>query len=109
MKQLTGQFDLKYWPGRADIVQAIAEFEEVQPEPSHCEYPDNVINGRESDIKDLVLAFDSRSDDEANDLPADFRFTNNAMADIANVVLDLPVDKLVSGEAVRVVRNRFAK
>ena len=59
-----------------------------------------------SDIKDFVLSFDGHFD-EQNDLKTGFRFSNNAVADIINVVLDLPVDKLATGDAVRTVRKRF--
>ena len=103
---LTNRYDLKYWPSRAALVSAIARFEDMQPDPTHIQYPEHVINGRESDIKDFVLSFDKHFD-EPNDLKTGFRFSNNAVADIINVVLDLPVDKLATGDAVRVVRNRF--
>lgn len=106
IKSLTYQFDLKYWPDRSELLSAIAEFEEEQPAPQHSQYPDDVINGRESDIKDFVLAFDSKFD-ETNGLPRGFRFSNKAMADIINVVLELPIEKLATGDSVRIVRNRF--
>jgi len=106
LKSLRYQYDSKYWPSRADIVQAIADFEDCQPLPKHQEYPDAVINGRASDIKDFVLAFDSKFD-ETNSLPNGFRFTNKAMSEIINVVLDLPPDKLASADAIKTVRNRY--
>lgn len=106
IESLTYQYDLKYWPSSADLIRAIAEFEESQPHPAHSQYPKDVINGRESDIKDFVIAFDSKFD-EFNGLQSDFRFSNNAMADIINVILDLPVKKLATSDAVRIVRNRF--
>lgn len=106
LKSLSYQYDSKYWPSRADIVQAIADFEDCQPLPKHQEYPDAVINGRASDIKDFVLAFDSKFD-EMNSLPNRFRFTNKAMSEIINVVLDLPPDKLVTSDAIKTVRNRY--
>lgn len=100
------QYDSKYWPTRADLVSAIAEFEEQQPSPSHIQYPDIVLDGRESNIKDFVIAFDNKFD-EHNGLPTGFRFSNNAMADVVNVVLELPVNKMASGDTVRNIRNRF--
>jgi hypothetical protein len=106
LRALLGQYDLKYWPCRADLVEAIGAFEELQPEPCHSEIPRDVIDGRSSTIKDFVLAFD-KAFKNANSLPKDFKFSNNAMADIMNVVLDLPIDQLVTGEAVRIVRNRY--
>lgn len=106
LKSLTYQYDLKYWPNRSDLVAAIASFEGMQSDPTHIQYPEHVINGRESDVKDFVLSFDGHFD-KLNGLKTGFRFSHNAIADIINVVLDLPVDKLTTGEAVRVVRNRF--
>jgi hypothetical protein len=106
VKSLTYQYDLKYWPSLADLVSAISRFEDTQPDPAHIQYPGHVINGREPDIKDFVLSFDGHFD-EQNNLKTGFRFSNNAVADIINVILDLPVDKLATGDAVRVVRNRF--
>ena len=108
IRSLRYQYDLKYWPSRSDLVQSIAEFEERQPEPTHLDYPEAVLKGRSSDIKDFVIAFDAAFD-EQNGLPTGFRFGNNAMADIINVILDLPLEKLTTGEAVRVVRNRQRK
>ncbi|MCW9689099.1 hypothetical protein [Proteus terrae] len=105
---LQEQFDLKYWPSRSDIIQSIVEFEGRQPEPMHSEYPETVLKGRISDIKDFVISFDSAFD-EKNGLPTGFRFSNNSMADIINVILDLPLEKLTTGEAIRIVRNRKLK
>ena len=96
---------MRYWPTRTDLIEAITIFEDFQPRPAHSEIPENVLNGRASDIKDFVLAFDSKFDD-FNDLPTGFRFSNNAMADIINVILDLPPNKLATSDAVRIVRNR---
>ncbi|MPW34879.1 hypothetical protein [Vibrio sp. B1Z05] len=108
IRLLGTRYDLKYWPNRSDLVKSIAKFEKRQPQPAHSEYPETVLQGRASDIKDFVIAFDAAFD-ELNGLPTGFRFTNNAMADILNVILDLPLEKLTTGEAIRVVRNRQRK
>jgi len=108
LEALHQQFDLKYWPSRSDIVLGISDFERRQAKPYHTELPESVINGRASDIKDFVLTFDSRFDG-SNGLPAGFKFTNRALAEIINIVLDLQPDKLVSPEAVKLVRNRYSK
>lgn len=107
LKALNGQYDSKYWPNRAEVVEAIANFESIQPIPRHQELPDAVINGRASDIKDFVLAFDKMFDD-MNDLPDGFRFSNKAMAEIINIVLNLSPERLVIPDAVKTVRNRYA-
>ncbi|MEE2001413.1 hypothetical protein QWY20_08100 [Alkalimonas sp. MEB108] len=109
LSRLTGQFDLKYWPTRSDLVEAIATFEEAQPEPKHYDLPEQVIQGRASDIKDFVLAFDGKFDAIDNDLPRDFEFSHNALADIMNIVLDVPYDQMVTGDAVRNTRHKNKK
>jgi len=106
LESLAYQYDLKYWPSRADVVEAIGEFEALQPIPQHVEIPDAVLDGRASDHKDFVLAFDAQFD-ELNQLPSGFRFSNQAMADIINVVLDSPEDKLILGDTIRTIRNRY--
>ncbi len=109
LKALSGQYDLKYWPSRADVVEAISDFEVVQPCPRHFELPSAVINGRASDIKDFVLAFDGSFDNESNGLPVGFRFSNKAMAEIINIVLNLSSEKLASPDAIKTVRNRYSE
>jgi hypothetical protein len=106
LKALSTQYDLKYWPSRAGVIQAIADYEKKQPLPKHEQLPDTVIKGRASDIKDFVLAFDRKFDD-MNGLPSGFKFTNKAMAEIINVVLDLQPDKLVTPDAIKTVRGRY--
>ncbi|MEY8199559.1 MAG: hypothetical protein RPS47_09990 [Colwellia sp.] len=108
LKSLSSRYDLKYWPSRSDVVDAIGAFEAVQPKPMHFELPEPVIHGRVSDIKDFVLIFDAKFDSH-NSLPEGFRFSNRSMAEIINVVLDVPPEKLVSAEAVKLVRNRHLK
>ncbi|WP_422473663.1 hypothetical protein [Endozoicomonas sp. ALB032] len=76
LKSLAIQYDWKYWPSRAAIVEVISTFERAQPAPAHLDISDQVIQGRTSDIKDFVLAFDQKFDDSVG-LPKDFRFSKN--------------------------------
>jgi len=41
-----------------------------------------------------------------NSLPSNFQFSNNAMAAITNVVLDLDPEQMIDDVTVRVIRNR---
>ncbi|MPW28273.1 hypothetical protein F9L16_04570 [Agarivorans sp. B2Z047] len=106
LRSLNGQYDSRYWPDRADVVEAICSFEALQPAPTHGEFSESVLSGRATDIKDFVIAFDGKFD-AFNDLPDGFRFSNKAMADLINVVLDMSPDKLIIADAVRNVRNRY--
>lgn len=108
IKPLTCQFDLRYWPTRAELVRAIGDFESGQPDPTHIEFPEEVITGRSADIKNFVLAFDEGFT-EPNDLPDKFRFSNSAMAEIMNIVQNRAPDDLVTGDAIKTVRSRYQK
>ncbi|PAJ73392.1 hypothetical protein CJF42_16130 [Pseudoalteromonas sp. NBT06-2] len=107
MKSLGNKYDSKYWPSRAEVIEAIGNFERQHIEPTHTELPMTVIEGRATDIKDFVLAFDGQFDKHSNDLPEDFKFSNNAMADIINIILDFPPEKMTTPDAIRIVRNRY--
>lgn len=100
--------DDKYWPERADLIDTIHLFESIQPDPAHELYPIEVINGRASDVKDFVLTFYNWNDGQ-NELPTGFRFSNQAFAEIINVVLDRSPEELVTAEAVKNVRNKYDK
>lgn len=106
IRSLECEYDYKYWPEISDVISSIALFESSLPLPEHLDIPSNVLNGRVSDIKDFVLAFDNAFYD-SYDIPDTFRFSNNALSSIINVVLDLPVEKIVTGDSVRLVRNRY--
>lgn len=107
LRGLKYQFDGKYWPTRSQIVSAIADFEIEQPKPTHRLIPSDVLDGRSAVIKDYVLPFDSGFSSYDNDLPPCFRFSNNAMADLANFVLDVDPDNPITPEAIRNVRHRY--
>lgn len=103
---LDRRYEEKYWPSSTDLVEQIAIDHSFMEKLSHISLPFNVIEGRASDIKDFVLGFDDKFL-QLNGLPAGFSFSHAAMAEIMNVVLDLPVEQLVSPEAVKLVRHRY--
>ncbi|WP_420590809.1 hypothetical protein [Bacterioplanoides sp.] len=106
IKPLSGQFDLRYWPDRSEMVSAIAEFEQSLDSPTHYIFTDEVLNGRESVAKDFVISFD-KSFEMGNQLPDDFRFSNKAMAAILNVVLNIDAEHLCDDTNVRIIRHRY--
>ncbi len=105
LQGLDREFDLKYWPSPEQLVDAIGVFEESRPSPVQGYIPESVIDGRSNDFKDFVLSFDADLD-ETHQIPCDFRFSDNAVASLANVVLDLPDNKVVTNDNVRVIRQR---
>lgn len=105
---LATQFDGKYWPEPEDLVCAIGEFEREQPLPESLEHSDSLLESRKSIIKGFVVGFD---DDIAKtyQIPRSFKFSNSAMATIANIALNLPEDGMATEENVRLVRHRVKK
>lgn len=103
---LDRQYEGKYWPSCIDLVEQIAIDHSQTEELSHMSFPPHVIEGRASDIKDFVLGFDDRFK-QINGLPTGFSFSHAAMAEIMNIVLDCPVEQLVTPEAVKLVRHRY--
>lgn len=103
---LDRRYEGKYWPSCIDLVEQIAIDHSQIEELSHMSFPPHVIEGRASDIKDFVLGFDDKFH-QLNGLPAGFSFSHAAMAEIMNVVLDCPVEQLVTPEAVKLVRHRY--
>ena len=106
LKKLEGQYDLNYWPSCPDFVEAIGIHQSKQPSPTHSKYPIQVLSGRSSRYKDYVITFDSGFRDNQS-LPNDFKFTNKAMAEIINVVLDLEPEDYATPEAIKTIRNRY--
>ena len=102
---LNRDFDPRYFPEPADIAKTIGDFYSNLPAPTHPALTGKVLQGRKCDFKNFVITFDKLFDD-SNDLPTGFRFSNKAMASIINIVLDVPVDKLVTSTTIRVARNR---
>lgn len=107
INKLGKQYDYRYWPSRENLVQSIADYEQGLSIPGHMFLPEDILNGKTSYIKDFVIAFD-RKFDEINSLPDAFRFSNNAMADIINFIVDMPKDLFATPEAVRIVRHRYS-
>ncbi|MBV7297717.1 hypothetical protein [Enterovibrio paralichthyis] len=107
LESLRYQFDGKYWPKTVDLVQALAEHYSYAPIPRSTELPSAVMEGRQARIKDYVLAVDR--DLQSNRQIPSFKLSHSSMATLVNVVLDIPVDEMVSGETVRQIRHRHQK
>lgn len=105
LESLEGQFDGKYWPDLARFIDVVGQIEANRPEPLSASLPEAVIQGRASRFKNYVLSLD---DDIKNcfQIPDSFQLSNASMATIANVVLDLPADELITPDTVRLIRHR---
>ncbi|MDT0581506.1 hypothetical protein [Brumicola blandensis] len=107
LSKLAGRFDGKYWPSKIHLLKAFEAYEEDDGEFSHYYFPSKVLSSRTSVVKNFVACFDARFEDHSRQLPNDFRFSNAALADILNVVLDIEVDNLYSDEAIKNARRKI--
>ncbi|ECE0486501.1 hypothetical protein KX75_20235 [Salmonella enterica subsp. enterica] len=103
------RYDLKYWPGIADILHVIG-LEHVD-----IEFTDRsteaIVNARRPSLTDYFRAlFDRISDLKTggwDSLPRDFRMTDNALATICNVALNLPAEDVIDAAYVKRTRHRL--
>jgi len=81
---LRGQFDLKYWPSTADMLDALAEMQDVEPTPRNT-LTAAALRSRQSSIRDFLRAL------EADALAPDcsVSFSDESLAAITNCVLGL--------------------
>lgn len=107
---LCGQYDLKYWPDLSRCLLAIAddaanaELEATDPLTGAA-----TASNRPS-TSDSVMAFlayieECRGDCDG-DLPRDFQVSDKNMANLMNVLLDLPVEKLLTTEYIKGRRQK---
>lgn len=100
------RYDCKYWPSLQDMLQSVIE-ESVEPEiVALSPITDAATKSRQNSNTDFLRALDARILQDANLLPAGFQLSDDAVASIANVALQLPSDKLMTADRVRVARYR---
>lgn len=106
---LAGQFDQRYWPSKVQLIKTFEDYETKNSSYAHHYIPETVISSRPNVVKNFVLSFDGRFEDTSSQIPETFRFSNAALADILNVVLDIDIDHLYSAEAIKNERRKNAK
>ena len=107
LEQLDTRYDLKYWPDVYEVVGAIAEHGSIEGLPVQRYIPKEVMRAsRAAVFKDYVLAVDSDIKNNRQ-ITNNFNFSNKAMANIVNVVLDISEDQIATEDTIRNIRNRF--
>ncbi|BCE03452.1 hypothetical protein [Marinicellulosiphila megalodicopiae] len=106
MTKLFGEYDICYWPSVINLVEGIAEFQENELQPQQLTLIDEVESGRKSLFKDFVLLLDDCITSNRY-IKGEFQFSNNAMANLINVVLDLPPETLATPEVVKNIRHKY--
>jgi hypothetical protein len=107
---LRGQFDLKYWPGIADVVRVLSrDAREAAVDTANpiTRAATTGLRGSRADFfKGLLAAIDDEISSCPRRLPMDFKLSDNALASLANCALDLGADDLVDSAYVKRLRQR---
>ncbi|MGG6462612.1 hypothetical protein [Solilutibacter silvestris] len=111
LDKLNVRYDLKYWPSLAECIRAIsddARRAEVTPNDSVTAVATESQRPSKSDfIRGLLAQIDRNKGDYLGGIPTDFTMSNDDLATIVNVILDLPVTELADANSVKVLRHRM--
>lgn len=110
LSRLSHRYDLKYWPGLAEIVKVIGQDADLAGVAATDELTRAATTGsrgsRADFFKALLAAIEQRSTGSFGDLPRGFALSDNSLASLANCALDLGPDALVDAAHVKRLRQR---
>lgn len=111
LHQLAGRFDLKYWPALSEIVRVIATDAAQAQVSADSGVAEVATESSRRSKADMLRAFFQNVEEQRGTydgaIPPDFELTNIALADLFNVLLDLPADQLITEAYVKTERHRF--
>lgn len=107
LHNLSGQFDLKYWPALSDIVKEIGDDADKADITPNNSWTNAVTASQRSSTADFFRALFNDIDDSA--LPSSFRLSDNSLSVLANCALDLSVENMIDSTAVKSLRQRLRK
>ncbi len=113
MKQLRGQFGLKYWPKIEDIVRILATDAlraRVEASDTVTGAATTAMRSSKSDfVRALYVALTDRSERNHDQLPKEFKLSDGSMASLVNCLLDLGPDKIVDDKYIKGFRQNERK
>ncbi|MEG6138933.1 hypothetical protein [Enterobacter kobei] len=106
---LLSRYDLKYWPGIADILHVMGL--ELVDIAFTDECTEAIVNARRPSLTDYFrVLFDHISALKTGDwydLPKNFRMSDNALATVCNVALNLPSEDVTDAAYVKRTHHRL--
>lgn len=110
LERLQNQYDLKYWPKLAEVVQAIGDDAARAEVTAYDEVTAVATESRKSGRSDFVKALLAHIDDNkvraCGFIPNNFALSDSALASLVNCGLDLNVDELVDADFIKRFRQR---
>lgn len=103
------RYDLKYWPGIADILRSLG-MEDVSVTCAD-EATEAIIKARRPSLTDFFRELFNRIDENKTGhwytLPRTFKLSDAALATICNITRDLPPDEVIDAAYVKRTRHRL--
>lgn len=107
--QRLNRFDLKYWPGIADIIRSLG-MEEVEITCAD-EASEAIINARRPSLTDFFRALFNHIDEQKTghdySLPRTFKLSDAALAILCNITRDLTPAEIIDAAYVKRTRHRL--
>lgn len=111
LNALGTQFDLKYWPSLSGFIQVIGEDAaraKITASDPLTEAATRSSRPSKADfLRALLAALDENRGDWHGAIPRTFELSNAVLADLLNVLLELPRDDLVGEDYVKTQRHRY--
>lgn len=106
LSPIAADFDLKYWPRTADFLDALAELQAAPTEPYDALSRASMSTRQGGSPLEFVRALDEALANLEKYEGIRVELSHRAIAEISNAALALPVDELVTREAVKAARAR---
>ncbi|KAF1725499.1 hypothetical protein CSC78_08520 [Pseudoxanthomonas japonensis] len=113
LERLGGRFDMKYWPALDAIVRTIAEDARRALVVASDPLTEGATRSKRPSTADFTRALEAAILENraglSSGIPKDFMLSDQAIASLVNVLIDLPADKMVDPVHVKNTRSKGKK
>lgn len=113
LAELSARYDMKYWPSLAECLRVLGEDAgdaEVRATDPMTEAATRSTRSSKADtIRALRESIDESRGNWWGAIPRKFRLSDSAMAQMANVLLDLEPDEMIDSNYIKSLRHRDKK
>ncbi len=112
-KNLSGQFDLKYWPRTDEVVEAIGVFAQEAEIYENDYWTEELVSSPKHSMADYLRVILKAIEDRkqygpySHLLPPDFRISDDVLAIFINCTLDLEPSEVLSTDNIKRSRQNI--
>lgn len=110
LAELSARYDMKYWPTLAECVRVLGEdaskAEVIATDPMTEAATRSLRSSKADTIRALRESIDENRGNWWGAIPQKFQLSDNAMAQAANVLLDLPPSEMIDANYIKGLRHR---